>query len=434
MEQLYGVVSPFSNCSSHVASGTIRRAATSETMCDDNIKKLYNALLKVLKHFSKSPKSTELLNDALTLLELNNVHMLVWAGTRMYGFLDGCRQCSDILIPFMDTLVTGNIRNEETLVLLSPIGIFLLQLMADLHPIFMNKYLHKTDSDHVLVCETKAVAEKTIENLRNAKTPRSDEVLNTMEVDQNDNLQVNIKTKNDYVQTLTLNTKVTRGKSLEYYQAHLREAKNDALACMVDNITNQVNDCSLMNKFSAFDLSTDDDLCTRVKKIEDLHDTYGVDSEKIVKERWNGIQLSVTYKKKLRCTKEQLIIQFKKAFPVMNEMARELRQSKETMNPKSQYEIWQTFLKTKEMQFPDYCDLVRIMMAVPPNSGWVERAYSKMEQLCPKRRNRLDIDGHLKDQFFLALLKLPVKDCMEYEDELKILSKTIKVDEGTNQF
>ena len=40
MEEEYGIVSPFSNCSSHVASGTIRRSATSETMCDENVKKL----------------------------------------------------------------------------------------------------------------------------------------------------------------------------------------------------------------------------------------------------------------------------------------------------------------------------------------------------------------------------------------------------------
>ena len=88
--------------------------------------------------------------------------------------------------------------------------------------------------------------------------------------------------------------------------------------------------------------------------------------------------------------------------------------------------MWQKFLTYPEMQFPDYSDLVRIMMAVPPNSAWVERAYSKLEQLCPKRRNRIDIDGHLKDQFFLALLTLPVKNCMDYVDECKILSKTTK--------
>ena len=47
-----------------------------------------------------SPKSTELLNNALNILEQNNIHMLVWGGTSMAGFFDGCKQSSSILIPF----------------------------------------------------------------------------------------------------------------------------------------------------------------------------------------------------------------------------------------------------------------------------------------------------------------------------------------------
>ena len=74
------------------------------------------------------------------------------------------------------------------------------------------------------------------------------------------------------------------------------------------------------------------------------------------------------------------------------------------------------------MQYPALCDLIRLMIAIPPNSGWVERAYSNLEQMCQKRRNRLNIE-HLKTQFFLALLKPEPKDCMDYENEIKILSK-----------
>ena len=81
--------SPGAGCSSHAASGTIRRTCSSVAMSDPYATALYNALRKILKHFSKSPKSTELLNEALDALEQNNVHMLVWGGTRMAGFLDG---------------------------------------------------------------------------------------------------------------------------------------------------------------------------------------------------------------------------------------------------------------------------------------------------------------------------------------------------------
>ena len=92
-------------------------------MADSNVTDLYENLRKLLKHFSMSPKSTELLNDALNILEQNDIHMMVWGGTRMSGFLDACRQASSIIVAFLDTLVGGNIRKDETAYLLSPKGL-----------------------------------------------------------------------------------------------------------------------------------------------------------------------------------------------------------------------------------------------------------------------------------------------------------------------
>lgn len=83
---------------------------------------IYENLRKVLGHFSKSPKSTELLNTALDALERNNIHMLVWGATRMSGFLDACGQASSIIVPFLDTLVAGEIRKDEAAYLMSPKG------------------------------------------------------------------------------------------------------------------------------------------------------------------------------------------------------------------------------------------------------------------------------------------------------------------------
>ena len=84
-----------------------------------------------------SPKSTELLNNALNVLEQNDMHMLVWGGTRMAGFLDACKQSSAILVPFLNTLIAGKIR-EEAAFILSAKGLFTLELFSDLHSIFTN--------------------------------------------------------------------------------------------------------------------------------------------------------------------------------------------------------------------------------------------------------------------------------------------------------
>ena len=79
------------------------------------------------------------------------------------------------------------------------------------------------------------------------------------------------------------------------------------------------------------------------------------------------------------------------------------------------------FLASMRIQCGDLCDLVLIMISVPPNSGWVERAYSHLERVCDKRRNRLNVDN-LKELFFLAVLQLKPKDCMAYTVEVELLA------------
>ena len=161
LEEKYGINSPVSKCGSHLSYGTIRRLCTSVSYSQEDAKKLYENLKAILRHFTMSPKSRKLLNNAPDALEMNNVHILNWGSTRMAGFLDACIQASSIIVPFLDTIVTGSIREEEMMFLASPKRVFLLQLFADLHPVFTGKYLHYVDKDDVLVCEFHRVAHNT---------------------------------------------------------------------------------------------------------------------------------------------------------------------------------------------------------------------------------------------------------------------------------
>ena len=55
-----------------------------------------------------------------------------------------------------------------------------MQLFADLHPVFKNKFLPCVDSDTVLICEAYNVAEKTvniIKDLALLKTPKADDFI-----------------------------------------------------------------------------------------------------------------------------------------------------------------------------------------------------------------------------------------------------------------
>ena len=63
LEEMNGIKSAFTRCSSHAPFGTIRRLCTSKNMCHSDAQALYENLRKVLKHISKSPKSSELLTE-----------------------------------------------------------------------------------------------------------------------------------------------------------------------------------------------------------------------------------------------------------------------------------------------------------------------------------------------------------------------------------
>ena len=45
-----------------------------------------------------------------------------WGGTRMAGFLNAWQKASNIIIPFIDTLVAGNMQPDEKKFLVSPKG------------------------------------------------------------------------------------------------------------------------------------------------------------------------------------------------------------------------------------------------------------------------------------------------------------------------
>ena len=118
--------------------------------------------------------------------------------------------------------------------------------MADLYPLFMDHYLHKTDSDIVKASETKGIANKTISNLLGTQTSRCQEVLNSMDADSQDNIVISARNNSKEVYNLTLNTKVTHGKSIQLYKRQLEKARIDVINCTVDNIGDQLDSCTLM--------------------------------------------------------------------------------------------------------------------------------------------------------------------------------------------
>ena len=113
----------------------------------------------------------------------------------------------------------------------SPTGIFTLQLMCDLHPLFADQYLHCVDSDKILACEIFQVAEKTALMLESPelKTPKATEIYNGLGEDDNNNVTASIKNADGSTHTFTLMTKITRQNTLAKIKQDLLTVKAGGL-------------------------------------------------------------------------------------------------------------------------------------------------------------------------------------------------------------
>ena len=129
LETGYGLKSPFSRCAFHASAGTIRRLCMPVNSNQVDAKSLYENLRSILKHFANSPKSSELLNNTLKILDMSNIHLLNWGSTRMAGFLDARVGASKIIHPFLNTIVTCSISPEETSIVASPKGIGIIYVL-----------------------------------------------------------------------------------------------------------------------------------------------------------------------------------------------------------------------------------------------------------------------------------------------------------------
>ena len=150
------------------------------------------------------------------------------------------------------------------------------------------------------------------------------EVHDTMSEDQYQNITVKLTT-NKQQYDVTLNTKVTRQKTLESHKIDLLSIKDDTIDCLVNNIKDQVNEANLMTALSCLDLESSESFQARKSNMKKLYDLYGVDVEHEMGEEWNGYKINITYKRRLSGTYEELSSQFDSATSLINDMGRRLK-------------------------------------------------------------------------------------------------------------
>ena len=84
-------------------------------------------------------------------------------------------------------------------------------------------------------------------------------------------------------------------------------------------------------------------------------------------------------------------------------------------------DMWTDYINMHGFDYGNMCRMIKIMMRIPPNTGWIERSYSLLEIICQKRRNQMALET-MRNLFLLAVLKLPVRDCFSYDKEIERMS------------
>ena len=88
----YVLDSPSVHCAAHGSDLVMKRMATSKTMSVSEVVAAYEALRPVIKHFELSTKNKEKLDASISMLHLQQIHLISWSGTRMTHFVTACRQ------------------------------------------------------------------------------------------------------------------------------------------------------------------------------------------------------------------------------------------------------------------------------------------------------------------------------------------------------
>ena len=202
-----------------------------------------------------------------------------------------------------------------------------LQLFTDINDVFTNKYLHKVDSDTILISEVHKIAHQTCENLQTISTPKADHLLDNLDVDEFGNISAQFDLHGT-THTIRLNESIARrgrlanikfpvlqayrnqnstttyipmililpiiinsiisysGASLENSKEKARTLKTEIIQVMVTNIEDQNRPDSVAGVFSCLDLSTDESKEDREEKLSAIHDLYGHIMYKTNENKW----------------------------------------------------------------------------------------------------------------------------------------------------
>ena len=116
--------------------------------------------------FPLSGKSSHVLNETLSNLEMKKIHVVPWCTMCMFYLLSACKLTVENLIVIFDVLVSADIKKEERAYSMGPQSMIILYILADLESEFGKSYLRKLDTDDTLISEAYYTSIKFSDNLK----------------------------------------------------------------------------------------------------------------------------------------------------------------------------------------------------------------------------------------------------------------------------
>ena len=195
LTEYLGFLSPSIRCVVHAADGSVKRMTNSKTMNFLDLSEFIPTLKVILRHFQLSGKSTALLKEALEMMDMKTIHMMTYCPTRMSYLLTASTQIVNLLVPLSDVLATTNIREEERSLFMSPKGMILVHLLADLKKIFFKNYVKILDYHDGLIISSYQISISFAEKMKDFETKLTDNFVENLKEDIKGNSITEIKKK-----------------------------------------------------------------------------------------------------------------------------------------------------------------------------------------------------------------------------------------------
>lgn len=158
-------------------------------------------------------------------------------------------------------------------------------------------------------------------------------------------------------------------------------------------------------------------------KVHTIQKYTSKNEEATINDTWEGFEVELEYPAKINATEQELYDEFDDAIKTINGLyISEVNQARVEKREPKQLKVWKDFLAAHYLEFPTFGQLVLILFATAGNTSPLERAYTYLEMIASKRRNKITPE-HLETLFLLTALKIPIKGPGEYKKEVERCNK-----------